>query len=296
MRNDKIDVKNVRNIFLYEHKRPKDVVIKAHTSYLGTTGYNRHAQKFFKQLNKLIDVRIRNFTVSDNFIPIKEDKEMLIEQTLWSEKENKRIRNDYPLFTSYDFTDKKVINLVLNETNHYYFYDDYKGLKIGYNVWETTEQPKEYFECIKKFDQFWVPTNWQRNCTIKQGYPADKIKVVPEAVDGNIFYPKEFDKNFYNYSDGRFKFVIFGRWDYRKSTREMIETFLNTFSKNEPVDLIVSIDNSFATDNLGTTEERLKHYGLNDERIKILHFPNRNDYIKFLQNGHVFLSCSRGEG
>ena len=45
--------------------------------------------------------------------------------------------------------------------------------------------------------------------------------------------------------DGRFKFFLAGRWDYRKSTKEIIETFLTTFDKNEPVDLIVSIDNPF---------------------------------------------------
>jgi len=37
------------------------------------------------------------------------------------------------------------------------------------------------------------------------------VKVVPEAVDGEIFKPANFDKEFAPYSDGRFKFVIFGR-------------------------------------------------------------------------------------
>jgi autotransporter strand-loop-strand O-heptosyltransferase len=49
-------------------------------------------------------------------------------------------------------------------------------------------------------------------------------------------------------------------------------------------------------DGFETTEERLKHYGFNDERIKIKHFPSREDYITYLKNGHVFLSCARSEG
>jgi autotransporter strand-loop-strand O-heptosyltransferase len=90
--------------------------------------------------------------------------------------------------------------------------------------------------------------------------------------------------------------MIFGRWDYRKSTKELIETFLNTFDKDDPVDLIISVDNPFSGDGLKDTEERLSYYNLNDDRIKILHFPDREDYIKILKSGHVFLSCARSEG
>ena len=89
-----------------------------------------------------------------------------------------------------------------------------------------------------------------------------------------------------------------GRWDYRKSTKEIIETFLKTFSPDEPVDLVVSIDNMWGEqmDGFKTTEERLANYGLTDPRIKIIHFPSREDYIKYLKTGHVFVSCARSEG
>ena len=72
----------------------------------------------------------------------------------------------------------------------------------------------------------------------------DKVKVIPEAVDGNIFKPNPL-ATLPEYDDGRFKFVIFGRWDYRKATKEIIEAFLTEFKSDEPVDLIVSIDNFF---------------------------------------------------
>ena len=49
-------------------------------------------------------------------------------------------------------------------------------------------------------------------------------------------------------------------------------------------------------DGYETTEERLKGFGLDDPRLKIKHFPSREDYITYLKNGHVFLSCARAEG
>jgi len=58
----------------------------------------------------------------------------------------------------------------------------------------------------------------------------------------------------------------------------------------------LSVDNGWPEDKCKTTEERLKFYGFDDPRLKVIHFPKRKDYARFLKKGHVFLSCSRGEG
>ena len=47
---------------------------------------------------------------------------------------------------------------------------------------------------------------------------------------------------------------------------------------------------------MNSTEERLKHYNLEDNRIKILKFLNRKQYIKLLQNTNVLISCAKAEG
>ena len=284
----------------------KKLNIYGHGSYIGTTGYNNHTRDFFRELNKYFNVKFRNFSIGNSWGGMSEtahdgepylndvDKQILYQQTLWTQKPH---RIDLPIYPSDDKNFKQDINLILNETNHHYFYDGYDGPKIGYNVWESTLQPEEFFNKIKEFDELWVPSKWQKECTVKQGYDADRIKVVPEGVDDKTFFPEEVDK-LPLYNDGRFKFLLFGRWDYRKSIKEVIESFLKTFDKSEPVDLIVSIDNPFGEhiDGFKTTEERLKHFGLSDSRIKTIHFPSREDYIKYLKTGHVFVSCARSEG
>ena len=71
------------------------------------------------------------------------DKTLLCEQTLLGEnniRHNNLIYDDYP--NNFDHN----INLILSETNHYYFYDTYEGPKIAYNVWETTLQPESFFQ------------------------------------------------------------------------------------------------------------------------------------------------------
>lgn len=280
--------------------------IYAHCSYIGTTGYNNHTRDFFRELSKHVKLKVRNFSIGsswngynltphDNEPYINDiDKSILYKQSLWR-TENEMVDHDIYPSEEKDFI--QDFNLILLETNHYFFYHNYLGPKIAYNVWESTLQPIPFFEKLKEFDELWVPSKWQRDCSITQGYDPNKIQVVPEGVDSKTFYPEKVDL-LDTYKDGRFKFLLLGRWDYRKSTREIIETFLKTFNKEEPVDLVVSIDNPYGEqmDGFKTTEERLNHYSLIDDRIKIIHFPSREDYIKYLKTGHVFLSCARSEG
>ena len=277
--------------------------IFAHGSYVGNTGYNHHTRDFFRHLSKHAQIKVRNFTVGSTWEGMNPephnnepyinnvDKKILYQQILWN---TDGTRSNYPMYedSSKDFFPD--VNIVLCETNHHLFYDEYYGPKIAYNVWESTLQPEGYFNKLKEFDELWVPSKWQRDCTIAQGYDPSKIKVVPEGVDVNIFYPEETSHELT--SDGRFKFFLAGRWDYRKSIKEIIETFIKTFDKSEPVDLIISVDNPFSGDGMKTTEERLEHYGLIDDRIKILHFPPREEYIKILKSCDAFVSCARSEG
>ena len=277
--------------------------IYVHGSYIGTTGYNQHTRDFFREVSKYLQLKVRNFTIGktwngynenshDNEPYINEvDKSILYEQILWN---NDGSRSNYKIYPNKSKEFLHDLNIVLCETDHHLFYDNYNGPKIAYNVWETTKQPENFFNKLKEFDELWVPSKWQRDVTIAQGYDPDKIKVVPEGVDTSVFYPETTTHELT--SDGRFKFFLAGRWDYRKSTKEIIDTFLKTFNKDEPVDLIVSIDNPFSGDGLETTENRLKYYGLEDERVKVIHFPSREDYVKILKSCHVFLSCARSEG
>jgi autotransporter strand-loop-strand O-heptosyltransferase len=279
------------------------VKIYAHGSYVGDTGYNQHTRDFFRHLSKHADIKVRNFTVGrswkgynlkahdDEQYFNETDKKLLYKQILWN---SDRTRSDFPLYpdSSKEFTPD--VNIVLCETNHHLFYDEYDGPKIAFNVWESTLQPQDYFNKLLEFDELWVPSEWQKECTVKQGYPEDKIKVVPEGVDVHTFYPDE--NATHPLTKDKFTFFLAGRWDYRKSIKEIIETFIKTFNNNEQVELIVSVDNPFSNDGLNSTEERLKHYGLEDDRIKILHFPPREDYINLLKSCNVFVSCARAEG
>mgnify|MGYP001161420870 FL=1 len=278
----------------------------AHCSYIGTTGYNNHTRSFLRALSELIDLKARNFTVTNNFkghndtphdvenYINSQDKKILSRQTYYSAKPGVEFE-EHDIYTKFSNNFEHNVDLVFSEMDHHYYYQDYDKFRVGYTVWETTEYPDKFFQSTKNYDQLWVASQWQKDCIVKQGYDEENVKVVPEAVNSKVFYPND-KSTLPEYNDKRFKFILFGRWDYRKSTKEIIEAFLDEFDKNEKVDLVLSIDNVFAKDGFKTTEERLKYYNLVDPRLKIKHFPSRDEYIKYLQKGHVFLSCARSEG
>lgn len=286
---------------------PKTKAVLGHASYIGHTGYNEHTRNFFRELAPLIHVKVRNYShIPDQSYLDELDHKILLEQH-WSEP-------PWKVGTPYDISAREeTIDIVLAETNHLFFYDNYEnGRRIAYNVWESTLYPDPFFQKLLEFDQLWVPSNWQRDCAVKQGFPEDRVKVVPEGVDGEVFHPLTDmgrlaetlrsltgqNQMLPEYQDGRFKFIMFGRWDNRKSTTEIIQTFLKTFDEDEPVDLVVSIDNPFPEkwQKGKTTEECLKELGLDDPRIHVKHFPAFEEYVSYLQHGHVFVSCARSEG
>jgi FkbM family methyltransferase len=251
-----------------------------HGCFPNFSGYAAHTRNFATALNKLMSVRVRNFAYQKDLLHLtQEQKDMVILQQ----------NGDMVLGKPYDgdvMGDDHTLNIILLEHNHFWYYQDYHGPTIGYCVWESTRMKKEFFDRLLQLDGMFTPTEWQRNCMIEQGYPENRIWVVPEGVDGNIF--KSGRKH-----QGKFRFLVFGRWDYRKAITENIKAFLDA---DLDAELILSADNPFPVDGYKSTEERLEKYGLEDPRIKIIHFPPDNEYVKYLQGGNVFLGISRAEG
>ena len=130
------------------------------------------------------------------------DRKLLYKQVLWN---SDRTRSDYPIYPDKSKEFEPDVNIVLCETNHHLFYDEYDGPKIAFNVWETDLYPNDFFNRLFYFDEVWVPTQWQFDCLVEQGYPKERISIVPEGVDVETFKPiQEIPKK------DKFRFLYFG--------------------------------------------------------------------------------------
>ncbi len=243
------------------------IKVRAHTCYLGHSGYSAHSRSFFRELSNHVDLRIRNYTWDSNPDYINDTDLKIIDKITLRDQEGKE--RDYPI--SHSFPDmpwknnrsdfNPDVDIVLMDMDHFYFYEEYNSkIKIAYTVWESTEIPEHFFKQLLKFDYLWVATKWHKEMIIKQGYPEFRVFVVNEGVSDEFFNDEPFIMP-EDYSDSRFKFIFFGRWDYRKSVPEIIESFIKAFPNDEPVDLIISADNPYAVDGMNSTEERMIHYG-----------------------------------
>jgi autotransporter strand-loop-strand O-heptosyltransferase len=275
--------------------------VRAHTCYLGTTGYTSHARSFFREFSKYVNLRIRNYTWDDNPEYLDELDFSLIDTiTLLTEsgKKDFHISHGFPNLPWKNHTESFIpdVDIVLMDMNSEYFYEKYSApVKIAYTVWESTKLPESFLNQLLKFDYLWVVSEWHKKVVVEQGYPAYRVFIINEGVNYSLCDDNP-PKQLPEFDDNRFKFLFFGRWDYRKSVPEIIRTFLDTFDSSEPVDLILSADNPYSIDGLNSTEERLTYYGFNDERVKVKHFVSREDYISYIKTGNVFLSCARSEG
>ena len=270
------------------------IKVRAHTCYLGHTGFAAHAKNFFRELSKYTDLRVRNYTWDSNPIFDSIDYGILDTITLGNQDGSE---SDYPISHSFprhpwksSVGFKQDIDIVLVDMHHKYFFNVYDApIKIAYTVWESTELEQGFFNQLLKFDYLWVVTQWHKNCAIQQGYPEDRVFVVNEGVDSTFFTPNKTQNE-------NFKFLFFGRWDYRKAVPEIIKSFTKAFPANNKVELILSADNPYSVDGLNSTEERLDKYGFSDDKIKVLHFPSRAEYINYIKSGNVLITCARSEG
>lgn len=279
------------------------IKVRAHTCYLGHTGYAAHAREFFRALSHHVDLRVRNYTWDANPDYLDERDFSVIDsitlQTPEKKEETFSIQHSFPQFPWKHNLDEKFspdVDIVLVDAKHIYFYEEYSSsVKIAFTVWESTEIEHDFFEQLLKFDYLWVVTEWHKKMAIKQGYPAYRIFVVNEGVN-ETFCEDTISPLPSDYDAESFNFMFFGRWDYRKSVPEILKAFQKAFPNGENVNLILSADNPFAVDGLNSTEERLAHWGIEDSRIKVKHFLKREDYVSYIKSGEVLITCARSEG
>ena len=273
------------------------IKVRAHTCYLGRTGYAAHARSFFRELSKHVDLRVRNFTWDGNPDYINDTDLSILDKITLADNEGRFA--DYVLpysFPNHDWKHKSFddfeadVDIVLMDADHHYFYEEHTAkIKIAYTVWESTLIQENFFNQLLKFDYLWVATEWHKEMAVDQGYPAHRVFVVNEGVSQEFFEDPVISNN------SPFRFMFFGRWDYRKAVPEIIGSFLEAFP-TEDVELILSADNPFSVDGFNSTEERLAHYLFNDSRIKVKHFLSREDYVDYIRTGDVLITCARSEG
>ena len=167
-----------------------------------------------------------------------------------------------------------------------------KGKNILWAIFESDLLPPQYIATLLKADLVWTPSNWAKKVLVANGFPEEKIDVVPEGVDQNIFHPfkrKLRDSNSY-------RFLAVGKYEQRKGYDQLLQAFKKGFSTNSDVQLCIKAD--YFIDDEGasnTLKNEIEKTGL--QNIKMIRGAlDVKDLFQLYRNADGFVLPSRAEG
>jgi O-antigen biosynthesis protein len=103
--------------------------------------------------------------------------------------------------------------------------------------WEFGALPAEWVQQARNVDEFWVPTNFVRNCYIESGVPAEKIFVAPNGVEAEKFHPQIAPMKLA--TQKKFKFLFVGGTIGRKGPDLLLQAYLKNFTATDDVCLVI---------------------------------------------------------
>ncbi|MCX7880717.1 MAG: glycosyltransferase [Ignavibacteria bacterium] len=174
-----------------------------------------------------------------------------------------------------------------------------KGAKwIIIQPWEFTTLPRRFFEFFQYADELWVPSNYTRQAFLNSGLPFNKVQVIPNGIDPDLFkpagpiYPLQTNK--------KLKFLFVGGTIYRKGFDVLLQSYLSAFNANDDVALVVKdMGTESFYKKLATGEEmveKVKNTSNAPEIIYIKEYLNEEEMASLYRACDVFVSPYRGEG
>ncbi len=180
------------------------------------------------------------------------------------------------------------------------------GPFVAHTVWETDRAPKHWPDLLNATDLVVVPTSWNRDVFVGSGVEVP-VRVVPHVVcdpmpgDGGAAL---------GIPDDVFVFYSIGRWDQRKAMFHTVRAFLEAFTADDPVMLVVKTgatiemapSDSWAqqrrmTFTTGSEVARLVSRYRNPARVQLEPGTWTDDRIAGLHTrGDCYVTLARGEG
>ncbi len=170
---------------------------------------------------------------------------------------------------------------------------NFRGHNIQWVVFESTRVPEQILAVLTTSEQVWVPTDWGRSVLIAHGLPVNKIRVIPEAVDGDRFHThgrKPYTKK------RPFRFLSVGKYERRKSLDETIEAFAQVYANTPAIELVIK-SNYFVNHDEKFQALKNKVDSLNLTNVQLLWGEmTTNDMAELYRSCDCFVLPSRAEG
>lgn len=231
---------------------------------------------------------LKDETIDLSVIPIQEDD---FEDDAMTSKETNAIKSRYVSSqVSADITIRQQWppSLVPPQTPFHVFFQP----------WEYGSVPVEWVSFIRDYAQdVWVYSEYTKKGYVDSGVPPEQIFIVPLGVDTNVFFP---DGEVYDLPTKKtFRFLFVGGTIHRKGFDRLLESYINTFTSDDDVALVVKDmgTNSFYRGQ--TAGEQIKTLQKDYKTPEIIYLSNdmtSQELSSLYRSCHCLVHPYRGEG
>lgn len=182
----------------------------------------------------------------------------------------------------------------------------------GYTTWETNKLPIHWTPLLNLMDGIFVPSHWNREVFIHSGVlkPVEVLPHVSQFMGQPPLSPTVPVRLIKDQFSAHFLFYSVGVWNERKAPWILVKSFMEEFSPEEPVALILKTGKTdwcryqrrwknFFRKSRGDSETAFAKLIEASPRSKILHITSPwtdNDMASLHSLANCFISTTRGEG
>jgi glycosyltransferase involved in cell wall biosynthesis len=193
---------------------PLKVIMRGH--FFSNTGYAKANRNFALSLARQgVDIGV--LPVSDRIVGLNELEATQI-STLRAKPDPGAI-----------FIDSTIPTFVENGTKYKH--------SILYTTVEGESVPQQFIDACERYDEVWVTSTFCKDVLVKCGVKKT-ISVVPNSVDSSVYNDSVPPHSFVPRLKSFVFLSVFG-WNYRKGYDVLLKAYMDEFSKDDPVTLLI---------------------------------------------------------
>lgn len=172
-----------------------------------------------------------------------------------------------------------------------------EGAWVVMQPWEYGGIPKAWIDPLSRLvDEVWVPTSWVRDRYIESGVPEDKVVVVPNGVDTDLFTPE--GPHFPLKTRKGFRFLFLGGTIPRKGIDVLLGAYTQAFRAGDDVCLVIKgqAGEVYQGHDLSTALEEIRRMPDAPEIEYRLENLEEAELAALYRTCHAFAMPYRGEG
>lgn len=163
--------------------------------------------------------------------------------------------------------------------------------------WEHDVLLEPLYKIFLEADEIWTPSEYCKKSYINSGLPAEKINVIPNGINPDVFKP---DGELLSLdTDKRFKLLYLGGTIHRKGIDILLRAYRKAFRKDDDICLVIKDFGSDTFYQNQTAISLIAEMQLDEDAPEILHLTEtmpEEDIAALYRSCNLFVSPYRGEG